>query len=150
MKMSSAQRRRLAVAILIIVGVGTAVALTLTAFRQNLMFYYTPSEVVAGKAPANRAFRVGGLVVEGSVSRSNNGLTVHFALTDTDHTVKVRYTGILPDLFREGQGIVAQGTLNAAGVLVADRVLAKHDENYMPPAVHDALQAARADEKTGT
>jgi cytochrome c-type biogenesis protein CcmE len=127
---------------LMLVGIGVAVAFALSAFNQNLMYFYSTSEVAAGEAPANHPFRVGGLVTEGSVQRQSDGLTVQFDLTDTKETVKVQYTGILPDLFREGQGIVAHGRLNDAGVFVADEVLAKHDENYMPPEVADSLKTA--------
>lgn len=143
MKISRTQKRRLGIAVLIVVGVGSAVAIALSAFQENLMFFYSPSQVYAGEAPANHTFRIGGLVVEDSVERADDGLTVRFTLTDTAREVPVVYTGILPDLFREGQGIVAQGQLNKTGTFVAERVLAKHDENYMPPAVHDALQAAK-------
>lgn len=142
MSVSRTQKRRLGVATLIVIGVGAAVAIALAAFQQNLMFFYSPSQVYAGEAPANHTFRIGGLVVEDSVARDEDGLTVRFVLTDTAQEVPVVYTGILPDLFREGQGIVAQGQLDARGVFVAERVLAKHDENYMPPAVYDALKAA--------
>jgi cytochrome c-type biogenesis protein CcmE len=106
------------------------------------MFYYPPSEVVAGKAPNDHPFRMGGLVTEGSVQRLENGLTVRFDITDNQDNVTVEYTGILPDLFREGQGIISMGRLRNDGVFVADEVLAKHDENYMPPEVADTLKTA--------
>jgi cytochrome c-type biogenesis protein CcmE len=140
--MREARKKRLYLIMLMVLGVGVAVALALNAFNQNLMFFYSPSEVVAGDAPGNHPFRLGGLVTEGSVQRQPNGLTVRFDLTDTQKHVTVEYTGILPDLFREGQGIVAHGRLRNDGTFVADEVLAKHDENYMPPEVADSLQAA--------
>jgi cytochrome c-type biogenesis protein CcmE len=127
---------------LMVVGVAIAAALALSAFRENLLYFYSPTEVLAGKAPAGHKFRLGGLVVEGSVKRETDDLTVNFGLTDTASEIQVSYSGILPDLFREGQGIVAHGRLNDAGVFVADEVLAKHDENYMPPEVAAALKDA--------
>jgi len=138
----AARKKRLYLILLVVVGVGVAAALALNAFNQNLMFFYSPSEVNAGKAPPNHPFRLGGLVTDGSVKRLPNGLTVQFDVTDLQKTVSVQYTGILPDLFREGQGIVANGRLRDDGVFVADEVLAKHDENYMPPEVADALKTA--------
>ena len=128
---------------LIVVGVSVAIALTLNAFQSNLLYFVSPSEVVAGEVPQGKLFRVGGLVVEGSVNRPSDGLLVQFNVTDTVNTVPVQYTGILPDLFRDGQGIVAKGKLNPDGIFVASEVLAKHDENYMPPEVADALEAAK-------
>jgi cytochrome c-type biogenesis protein CcmE len=136
----TARKKRLYLILLIVAGVGVAAALALNAFNQNLMFFYSPSEVSEGKAPAAHPFRLGGLVTEGSVTRLANGLTTRFEVTDMDKTVSIEYTGILPDLFREGQGIVAHGSLRDDGVFVADEVLAKHDENYMPPEVADALK----------
>ncbi len=127
---------------MILVGVSAAVALMLNAFQSNLLYFVSPSEVVAGEVPPGKPFRVGGLVVEGSVTRPNNDLTTHFVVTDTIHTVPVQYTGLLPDLFRDGQGVVVKGRLNADGMFEASEVLAKHDENYMPPEVADALQEA--------
>jgi cytochrome c-type biogenesis protein CcmE len=120
--------------------VGVAVALVLNAFNSNLVFFYTPSQVAAKEAPQGRTFRVGGLVESGSVQRE--GVTVRFQVTDTAKTVSVRYDGLLPDLFKEGKGVVAQGQLGADGVFVAREVLAKHDENYMPPEAADAVQQA--------
>ena len=128
---------------LIIAGTSVALALALNAFQSNLLYFISPSEVNAGQAPTGKQFRVGGLVVQGSVIRPNNDLTVQFQVTDTLHSVPVQYTGILPDLFRDGQGVVVKGKLNANGVFEATEVLAKHDENYMPPEVADALQAAK-------
>jgi cytochrome c-type biogenesis protein CcmE len=121
------------------VGVVLALALILTAFEKNLMYFYSPSEVMAGEAPTTRPFRIGGLVVDGSVHRQENSLAVQFTLTDNAQEVPVRFEGILPDLFREGQGIVANGKVDADGVFQASEVLAKHDENYMPPEVAGAL-----------
>ena len=120
--------------------VGVAVALVLNAFNSNLVFFYTPSQVAAKEAPQGRTFRVGGLVESGSVQRE--GVTVRFQVTDTAKTVSVRYEGLLPDLFKEGKGVVAQGQLGTDGVFVAREVLAKHDENYMPPEAADAVQQA--------
>jgi len=136
------RKKRLYLIVLMVAGVGVGIGLALNAFNDNLMFFYSPSEVVAGEAPAGHPIRVGGLVTTGSVKRQENGLTVRFDVTDNAETVTVEYTGILPDLFREGQGIIARGKIDAEGVFVADEVLAKHDENYMPPEVADALQTA--------
>jgi len=126
---------------LMLAGVAIAAAFAMQAFNENLMFFYTPSEVVSGDAPTGHMIRVGGLVTEGSVHRQSDGLTVKFDVTDNDKTVTIQYTGILPDLFREGQGIVAHGRLQQDQLFVAEEVLAKHDENYMPPEVADALKA---------
>lgn len=128
---------------LIVLGVGIATALSAIAFRNNLLFFFTPTQIAEGEAPLEQTFRVGGLVVPGSVQRGN-GLTVHFEVTDTAERVEVRYEGILPDLFDEGQGVVAKGRLRADGVFYADDVLAKHDENYMPPEVAEALERSGA------
>ena len=141
--MTPRRRRRLGMAGLIVVGVSVAIALTLNAFQSNLLYFVSPSEVVAGEVPQDKLFRVGGLVVEGSVNRPSDGLLVQFQVTDTVNTVPIQFTGILPDLFRDGQGIVAKGKLNPDGIFVASEVLAKHDENYMPPEVADALEAAK-------
>ena len=115
----------------------------LKAFRSNLVFFYTPTEVLAGQVPQGQAFRIGGIVLEGSVGREEDGLTVRFEVTDTLESVPVQYTGILPDLFQEGKGVVAQGRMNAQAIFIADQVLAKHDENYMPPEAAEALERAR-------
>ena len=136
------RRKRMLSIVLVVSGVGIAAALILTAFEKNLMYFYSPSEVLAGEAPERRAFRLGGLVVEGSVLRSPQGLGVWFTLTDLAEERVVYYEGILPDLFREGQGIVAKGRFNDTGLFVAEEVLAKHDENYMPPEVASALEHA--------
>lgn len=120
-------------------GLAVATVLSLTAFKENMMFYVELSDVTAGKAPKDRNFRVGGLVVDGSVRREPGELAVEFTLTDLAHELDVYYDGILPDLFREGQGIIAHGRLDDSGRFIADEVLAKHDENYMPPEVAETL-----------
>lgn len=140
--MTPRRRQRLILVGLMLAGVGVAVALGVNAFRQNLMLFHSPADVAAGAVEPGRAFRVGGMVVDGSVQRSDEDLSVTFAVTDTAESVTVTYNGILPDLFREGQGIVAMGSLNEAGIFEATEVLAKHDENYMPPEVAEALEAA--------
>jgi cytochrome c-type biogenesis protein CcmE len=137
------RRRRMVLVGLIVLGVGAAVALALTAFQENLLYYYTPTDVSAGKAPADRVFRVGGMVTEGSFQRAPGSLEARFVLTDYANNVTVSYTGVLPDLFREGQGIIARGKLGTEGMFVAEEVLAKHDENYMPPDVADTLRAQK-------
>jgi len=121
---------------------GVAAALVLNAFRSNLVFFFTPSQIAANEVPRDRAFRVGGLVESGSVQRDKDALTVRFRVTDTASTIPVVFTGILPDLFREGKGVVAQGKMGADGAFHATEVLAKHDENYMPPEAADALKKA--------
>ncbi len=136
------RRKRLLAVIGILAGMAIAALLITQAFKKNLMYFYSPSQVVAGAAPAARDFRIGGLVVKGSVQRNPDDLKVRFTLSDTLKQVEVSYDGILPDLFREGQGIVANGHLNGQGVFIASEVLAKHDENYMPPEVADALDKA--------
>ena len=139
--MTPKRKKRLALILLMIAGIAVAAGFALKAFNENLMFFYTPSAVVSGEAPANHPIRVGGLVTKGSVQRLADGLTVVFDITDNAETITVQYTGILPDLFREGQGIVALGKLGDNRLFVANEVLAKHDENYMPPEVADALKA---------
>ena len=123
---------------------GIAVALVLNAFQSNLVFFFTPTQIAAKEAPQGRPFRVGGLVEVGSIQRRANTLEVSFVVTDTAKTVPVVYTGLLPDLFKEGKGVVAQGSLDADGKFHATEVLAKHDENYMPPEAADALAKAKA------
>jgi cytochrome c-type biogenesis protein CcmE len=135
------RHKRLGIIAGIVVAVGVAVGLVLNAFQSNLVFFYSPSQIVAKEAPVARTFRLGGLVKEGSVKR--DGTQVHFAVTDTAQTIPVQYTGILPDLFKEGKGVVAQGQLRNDGVFVAREVLAKHDENYMPPEAAEALKRAQ-------
>ncbi|MCA1600351.1 MAG: cytochrome c maturation protein CcmE [Acidobacteria bacterium] len=125
-------------------GLGIAAALALNAFQDNLVFFFSPSQVAAKEAPAGRTFRVGGLVQEGTVKRDTDGLTVRFIVTDTAQSIPVVYKGILPDLFKEGKGCVAQGKIGADGVFYADQVLAKHDENYMPPEAGQAIDNAKA------
>jgi cytochrome c-type biogenesis protein CcmE len=137
------RHRRLA---LIAAGLGAiaiAAALVLNAFRSNLVFFFSPSQIAAGEAPKDRAFRVGGMVETGSVKRQADGVTVQFVVTDTAKSVPVVYKGILPDLFREGKGVVAEGRLGTDGVFRAEQVLAKHDENYMPPEAAHALEQAQ-------
>jgi cytochrome c-type biogenesis protein CcmE len=142
---------------LALIGVGLALLggaafLILNAFQRNLVFFYSPSQVVAREAPQGRTFRIGGLVQAGSLQREGDGLTVRFTVTDTAKSIPVTYTGILPDLFKEGKGVVAQGELGPDGVFHAREVLAKHDENYMPPeaaeAVEKAHKAMRESQKT--
>jgi cytochrome c-type biogenesis protein CcmE len=123
-------------------GLAVAATLVLNAFQSNLVFFFTPSQVASNEAPQGRAFRIGGLVEEGSVARAKDGLTVKFRVTDTAKAIPVQYVGILPDLFREGKGVVAQGKLGSDGTFNASEVLAKHDENYMPPEAADALKKA--------
>jgi len=138
--MTPARKKRLMLIVLMIAGVAVGVTFALKALNENIMFFFSPADIEAGKAPANKDFRVGGVVVEGTVARPGEGLTVQFDLTDNQSVVTVNYTGILPDLFREGQGIIANGKLNNEGVFVAQEVLAKHDENYMPPEVMEAMK----------
>jgi cytochrome c-type biogenesis protein CcmE len=134
------RHKRIAWIALGVVALGVAAALVLTAFNQNLVFFFTPSQVAANEAPVGRTFRIGGMVEKGSVKRS--GVEVRFVVTDTARALPVVYRGQLPDLFREGKGVVAQGTLGADGVFTAREVLAKHDENYMPPEAQHALDKA--------
>ena len=137
-------RRRRALALLVgLCLVGGASALVLNAFNSNLVFFFSPTQVAQREAPQGRSFRVGGLVETGSLQRAPEGLVLHFVVTDGAHRVPVRYTGLTPDLFQEGKGVVAQGRLDASGLFVADQVLAKHDENYMPPEAAAALKAAQ-------
>ena len=142
--MKPKRRQRLVLVGLLVAGVGIAVSLALLALQENINLFFSPSQVVAGEAPVGSPFRLGGMVVDGSVSRAGESLEIRFNLTDTANTVTVAYTGILPDLFREGQGIVAQGSVDDNGLFTATQVLAKHDETYMPPEVIDALDKAKA------
>jgi cytochrome c-type biogenesis protein CcmE len=141
------RHKRIAAIAIGVVALGVVTALVLSAFQENLVFFFTPTEVVANKAPQGRTFRIGGMVEQGSVRRQADGVTVQFTVTDTAKTLPVVYKGALPDLFREGKGVVAQGRLGADGVFHASEVLAKHDENYMPPeaklAVDKAHEASR-------
>ena len=123
---------------------GAAVGLVLNAFQSNLVFFFSPTDVAEHRAPQNRAFRIGGMVVEKSLTRGSDGLTVRFEVTDTAETIPVVFTGILPDLFKEGKGVVAQGKIGPDGVFHATEVLAKHDENYMPPEAAAAVDQAHA------
>ena len=134
------RRKRMVTVAVILVGVGIATAFALKAFQKNLLYYYSPSQIKAGEAPDNRSFRVGGLVEKGSFKREPGSLEVHFTLTDYGQEIIVSYTGVLPDLFREGQGVIARGKLRPDGTFVAEEVLAKHDENYMPPEVKQSLK----------
>lgn len=141
--MTPARYRRLLAVLFVLAGVGVAAALGLTAFRKNILYYYTPTQVASGAAEKGRPFRMGGLVAMGSVQRVPNSMTVRFTLTDMQKSVPITYTGILPDLFREGQGIVVHGTLDDDGSFTADEVLAKHDQKYMPPEVAEAIRKAK-------
>ncbi|MFV3127410.1 cytochrome c maturation protein CcmE [Niveispirillum sp. KHB5.9] len=135
------KKRRLYMLLLALVGLGTATALTLTAFQENVAFFFSPSDL-ATKPPGDKLVRVGGLVEGGSVEKVDDGITTRFTITDTAHSVKISTSRPLPDLFREGQGVLVEGRLRADGVFVASEVLAKHDENYMPKEVADALKAS--------
>ena len=136
------RHKRIALIVGGVAALGVATALVLNAFQSNLVFFFTPTEVSAGEAPKERSFRIGGMVEAGSVQRQSDGLTVKFTVTDTAKTIPVTYTGILPDLFRERKGVVAQGRLEPDGLFRAEEVLAKHDENYMPPEAQHALDQA--------
>ena len=138
--MNPVRKKRLLIVLAILAGVGIAVGLALSALQQNINLFYTPTQIAAGEAPQGTRIRAGGMVKKGSLERSADSLDVRFVVTDFAKEVTIHYRGILPDLFREGQGIVALGKLDGAGVLVADEVLAKHDENYMPPEVTKALK----------
>ncbi|MBS3916411.1 MAG: cytochrome c maturation protein CcmE [Sulfuritalea sp.] len=127
---------------------GIAAVLVLNAFQSNLVFFFTPTQIAAGEAPTGKTFRIGGMVKEGSMKRQSDGLTVHFVVTDTAKEFPVAYTGILPDLFREGKGVVAQGKLGENGLFTASEVLAKHDENYMPPEAQHAVDQAHKAQKS--
>ena len=145
------RHKRFALIIGALAVISAAAALILNAFEENLVFFFTPTQVAAGEAPKNRAFRIGGMVKEGSVQR--DGVNVRFIVTDTAHDIPVTYTGILPDLFREGKGVVAQGKLEDAGTtpsFKASEVLAKHDENYMPPEAQQALDKAAVEKASKT
>jgi len=131
----------------IVTGVSIAGALALSAFRQNVTFYFVPSEVAAGKVPPGQSIRLGGMVTRGSVQRVPGTLEVHFVVTDTHHEVPVTYDKVLPDLFREGAGVITHGHLRADGTFVADEVLAKHDENYMPPKMAEALKTRHGESR---
>ncbi|RMH44166.1 MAG: cytochrome c maturation protein CcmE [Gammaproteobacteria bacterium] len=142
--MKPARKRRLIFVLSIVFGVGAAIALALYAMQQNINLFYSPSEIAEGKAPTGKLIRVGGLVVAGSIKRADKGTEVRFKVSDKGHEVEILYNDILPDLFREGQGIVALGKLRDDGIFVASEVLAKHDEVYMPPEVAEAVLQAEA------
>jgi cytochrome c-type biogenesis protein CcmE len=137
------RHKRIGIILVGLAGLAFAAFLVANAFRQNLVFFFSPTQVVAKEAPVNRTFRVGGLVEDGTLKRDADGLTVRFKVTDTAASIPVVYKGILPDLFKEGRGCVAQGKIGPDGVFQADQVLAKHDENYMPPEAGAALDAAK-------
>lgn len=148
--MNPIRKKRLFIILAILAGVGIAVALALSALQQNINLFYTPTQIANGEAPLDTRIRAGGMVEQGSVQRSSDSLDVRFVVTDFNKSVPITYRGILPDLFREGQGIVALGKLNGDGVVVADEVLAKHDEKYMPPEVSKALkESGQAAAQTG-
>jgi cytochrome c-type biogenesis protein CcmE len=137
------RQQRMALIAGVLVGVVAAVGFGVQAFQQNLSYFFSPSDVAAGKAPSSRPFRLGGMVVNDSVQRQPGSLTIDFTVTDFANTVPVRYTGVLPDLFKEGKGVVVRGEVGADGRFIAQEVLAKHDENYMPPEVKGALAKGR-------
>lgn len=144
--MTPKRKQRLIIIVILIIGTALVVGLVLFALNQNINLFYSPTQVVDGEAPIGQRIRVGGLVKEGSVQRNQNSLNVKFILTDLGRSIEVDYTGILPDLFREGQGIIAQGKLDKNGVFYADEVLAKHDENYMPPEIAETLKKPMTEE----
>jgi cytochrome c-type biogenesis protein CcmE len=137
------RHKRIAFIFVGLAGLGIAAFLAASAFKNNLVFFFSPTQVAAKEAPVDRTFRIGGLVQEGTLKRENDGLTVKFTVTDTAANIPVVYKGILPDLFKEGRGCVAQGKLGPDGVFLADQVLAKHDENYMPPEAGEAIDKAK-------
>ena len=142
------RHKKLTIIIASVAALGISATLVLDAFQSNLVFFFSPSQVAANEAPQGKSFRIGGLVEEGSVKRQSDGVTVNFVVTDTAKVIPVVYTGILPDLFKEGKGVVAQGKLSSDGIFRADEVLAKHDENYMPPEAAAALEQASNSQKT--
>lgn len=142
------RHKKLAIIASGVTALGVAAILVLNAFQSNLVFFFSPTQVAANEAPIGKSFRIGGLVEEGSIKRQSDGVTVSFVVTDTAKVIPVVYTGILPDLFKEGKGVVAQGKLAADGIFRADEVLAKHDENYMPPEAAGALEQAAKMQKT--
>ena len=137
------RHKRIGMIIVGLAGLGVAAYLVASAFKNNLVFFFSPTQVAAKEAPVNRTFRIGGLVEDGTLKRDNDGLTVRFTVTDTAASIPVVYKGILPDLFKEGRGCVAQGRIGPDGVFQADEVLAKHDENYMPPEAGEAIDKAK-------
>jgi len=141
------RHKRITFIVASLAALGLATWLVLGAFRQNLVFFFSPTQVATKEAPVNKTFRIGGLVENGSLKRENDGLTIRFTVTDTANTIPVVYKGILPDLFKEGRGCVAQGRVGSDGVFYADQIMAKHDENYMPPEAARALDQAKDMEK---
>ena len=137
------RHKRIGIIIVGLAGLSLAAFLVAGAFRQNLVFFFSPTQVAAKEAPVDRTFRIGGLVEDGTLKRDNDGLTVRFTVTDTAASIPVVYKGILPDLFKEGRGCVAQGKIGPDGVFQAEQVLAKHDENYMPPEAGEAIDKAK-------
>ena len=137
------RHKRLLLILAGLAALGLAAALVLQAFQKNLVFFFTPTQILAGEAPHNRSFRMGGMVEKGSLVRGADGVTMNFMVTDTAKSIKVSYHGMLPDLFKEGKGVVAQGKLDQNNLFVADEVLAKHDENYMPPEAAYAMKKAK-------
>lgn len=146
--MIKTRHRKLIWVAVAVIGLGAVAALVLNAFRSNLVFFFSPTQVVRGEAPRDRMFRIGGLVEKGSLTREKDGVTARFRVTDTAEAIPVTYTGLLPDLFKEDKGVVAEGRLDGSGVFVAEQVLAKHDENYMPPEAASALEQAQKAQKT--
>ncbi|HEY0766533.1 MAG TPA: cytochrome c maturation protein CcmE [Steroidobacteraceae bacterium] len=144
------RRRRMVLVLGIVGGVSIAGALALSAFRQNVTFFFDPTQVAAGQVPAGEGFRLGGMVTQGSLSRAPGSLEVRFVVTDFNHDVPVSYTGVLPDLFREGAGVVARGHMRSDGTFVADEVLAKHDEKYMPPEVARSLKKRHGESRANS
>jgi cytochrome c-type biogenesis protein CcmE len=138
------RRKRMIAVAAIVIGVGAATAVALQAFQENIMYFYSPSQISSGEAPRGRAFRLGGLVTTGSLQRVPGSIEINFVVTDNAQSIPVKYSGLLPDLFREGQGVIAHGKLDDNGVFLADEVLAKHDENYMPPEVAESLHTPQA------
>src|SRR5882762_9811121 len=137
------RHKRIAFILAGLAGLGIAVALVLSAFQNNLVFFFSPSQVASKEAPIGRTFRIGGLVEKGTLKRDSDGLTVRFTVTDTAKSIPIVYKGILPDLFKEDRGCVAQGRVESDGIFYADQVLAKHDENYMPPQAGEAIDNAK-------
>lgn len=142
------RHKKMAIIALSVTALTTAAILVLNVFQSNLVFFFSPSQIAANEAPIGKSFRIGGLVEEGSLKRQGNSTTISFAVTDTAEVIPVMYTGILPDLFKEGKGVVAQGKMSDDGIFYADEVLAKHDENYMPPEAASALEQAAKAQKT--
>jgi cytochrome c-type biogenesis protein CcmE len=138
--LTQTHKKRLGIVLLSVIGISTTVALAISAFRENMLYYFSPTQIRAGEAPKERVIRVGGMVTKGTVQRATDSLLVKFEVTDYQNSLAVQYTGILPDLFREGQGIVAIGKMQTDGSFLANEVLAKHDEKYMPPEVAASLK----------